>query len=77
MCTQMSPACSVLMGLVRAPLCARMWLLANVGYSPQFAMLRALALSALNVVTTVVVHMYILASYERRKRATAQNAKQD
>ncbi|GIL90512.1 hypothetical protein Vretifemale_18153, partial [Volvox reticuliferus] len=74
----MSPLESVFMGLIRAPLCARMWLLsAGSTFTITTAMARALALSALNVLTTVVVHMYIRVSYERQRRGAAQHAKAD
>ncbi|GIL61040.1 hypothetical protein Vafri_15409 [Volvox africanus] len=74
----MSPLESVFMGLIRAPLCARMWLLAaGSTFTIATAMARAFALSALNVLTTVIVHIYIRVSYERQRRGAAQRAKSD
>ncbi|GLI68520.1 hypothetical protein VaNZ11_012967 [Volvox africanus] len=74
----MSPLESVFMGLIRAPLCARMWLLAaGSTFTITTAMARAFALSALNVLTTIVVHIYIRVSYERQCRGAAQRAKAD
>lgn len=68
------------MGLIRAPLCARMWLRAMEsdagisaagGHRLSEAAIwrRALALAALSVLTTIAVHLYIRVSYERRRRS--------
>lgn len=81
----MTPAESVLVGLVRAPLCVRMWWLhtlaptaaaaalagapAGSSYSLTGLVARALCLAATASCATLAVHVFIRLSFERNCRA--------
>ncbi len=54
-----------MLGIAKLPLYVRMWLLGGAPYGTARALVRALMLGALSVVTTVAVHVYLRALYGR------------